>query len=162
MTEVEFRLSGLGPGLTLADQLQRQRKKREWTLEETGRRTGLSRATIVSLERGGGTLATLQRLLAVVAPTARRRAPERVYWGAGDKADRDSRFTPPDFMVSIYEAFGEVDLDPCANELSPVVARRRILPSEGGDGSRDRWSGQLAFVNPPFSEQLRWLRRAHE
>ncbi len=24
------------------------------------------------------------------------------------------------------------------------------------------WSGRLAFVNPPFSQLLKWLRRAHE
>ena len=46
--------------------------------------------------------------------------------------------------------------------LSPVVARRRILLSEGGDGLSDPWSGRLVFVNPPFSELLKWLRRAHE
>ena len=26
----------------------------------------------------------------------------------------------------------------------------------------DSWSGRLAFVNPPFSALLQWLRRAHE
>lgn len=106
-------------------------------------------------------MASLQRLMAIVAPHARRRAPERAYWGQGDKEDRDSRFTPDEFMANIYDAFGDIDLDPCANELSRVVARRRILPSEGGDGLFDAWSGRLAFVNPPFSEQLKWLARAH-
>lgn len=162
MTTLEFRLSGLGPGSTLGGQLRDLRRKRVLTLEELSRRTGLSRTTIASLERGGGTVASLQRLLAVLAPKARRRAPERAYWGKGDKTDRDSRFTPPDFMASIYEAFGAIDLDPCANELSPVVAHRRILPCEGGDGLADVWSGRFAFVNPPYSELLKWLRRAYE
>ena len=100
--------------------------------------------------------------MAVVAPDARRRAPERSYWSEGDKEDRDSRFTPPDFMKSIYAAFGDVDLDPCAHWLSPVIAQRRIILSEGGDGLIDDWSGRLAFVNPPFSSLLQWLRRAHD
>ena len=65
-------------------------------------------------------------------------------------------------MDGIYAAFGEVDLDPCGHVLSPVVARRRILLSEGGDGLTEAWSGRLAFVNPPFSELLKWLRRAHD
>lgn len=125
-------------------------------------KTGLSRKTIASLERGNGSIASALRLLAVLAPNVRRRAPERSYWGQGDKDDRDSRFTPPDFMDSIYAAFGAIDLDPCANLLSPVVARRRILLSEGGDGLVDEWSGDVAFVNPPFSALLKWLRRAHE
>ncbi len=51
--------------------------------------------------------------------------------------DADSRFTPPEFMAGIYEAFGEIDLDPCAHLQSPVIARRRILLSEGGDGLAD-------------------------
>lgn len=162
MAKLEFRLSGLAPGSTLAEQLRGLRRKRDLTLEELARRTGLSRTTVASLERGGGTVASLQKLLTVLAPKVRRRAPERVYWGKGDKVDRDSRFTPPDFMAAIYAAFGEIDLDPCANELSPVVAHRRILPSEGGDGLADPWSGRFAFVNPPYSEQLKWLRRAHD
>lgn len=62
-------------------------------------------------------------------------------------------------MESVYAAFGEVHL--CAHVLSPVVARSRILLSEGGDGLVDAWTGRLAFVNPPFSKPLRWLRRAH-
>ena len=107
-------------------------------------------------------MASLLRLLAVIAPKARRRAPERSYWGEGDKVDRDSRFTPPDFMANIYAAFGKIDLDPCAHLLSPVIAHRCILRSEGGDGLVDDWSGRLAFVNPPFSELLKWLRRAHD
>ena len=36
------------------------------------------------------------------------------------------------------------------------------MPDEGGDGLADEWSGRLVFVNPPFSAQLVWLRRAHE
>ena len=64
-------------------------------------------------------------------------------------------------MANIYAVFGEVDLDPCAHLLSPFVAQRRILLSEGGDGLTEDWSGRLVFVNPPFSELLSWLRRAH-
>jgi len=65
-------------------------------------------------------------------------------------------------MANIYVAFGEIDLDPCGHPLSPVIARRRILPSEGGDGLVYDWSGKVVFVNPPYSQLLRWLRRAHD
>ena len=162
MSALDFRLMGLGPGKTLPEQLSARRRERCWALETTATKAGLSRKTIVSLERGNGTIASALRLLAVLAPNARRRAPERSYWGQGDKDDRDSRFTPPDFMNRIYAAFGAIDLDPCANLLSPVVARRRILLSEGGDGLVDDWSGDVVFVNPPFSALLKWLRRAHD
>ncbi|MGI8942736.1 MAG: DNA N-6-adenine-methyltransferase [Qipengyuania sp.] len=162
MTALDFRLTGMGAGKTLPEQLRNRRRERSFSLDQTAVRTGLSRTTIASLERGGGSVASLLRLLAVISPKARRRLPERSYWGQGDKEDRDSRFTPPDFMASIYAAFGQVDLDPCAHQLSPVVAHRRIVLSEGGDGLVDDWSGRLAFVNPPFSELLKWLRRAHD
>jgi len=162
MTALDFRLTGLAPGKTLPEQLRATRRRRSMSLDQMAMKTGLARGTIVSLERGGGSVASLLSLLGVLAPRARRRAPERSYWGQGDKEDRDSRFTPLDFMAAIYAAFGEIDLDPCANLLSPVVARRRILLSEKGDGLADEWSGRVAFVNPPFSELLKWLRRAHD
>lgn len=162
MTALDFRLTGLGPGAALPEQLRNRRRKRSMSLEQMALRTRLSRTTIASLERGGGSVASLIRVLAVLAPGVRRRAPERSYWGQGDKGNRDSRFTPADFMAGIYAAFGEIDLDPCAHLLSPVIARRRILLTEGGDGLREDWSGRVAFVNPPYSELLKWLRRAHD
>ena len=162
MSALEIRLTGLAPGRTLADQLRARRHQRSLSLATLSARTGLSRTTITGLERGGGSIASLLRLLTVLAPGVRRRAPERVYWGQGDKDDRDSRFTPPEFLAGIEAAFGAIDLDPCGHHLSPVVARRRILLSDGGDGLVEDWSGKLAFVNPPFSALLRWLRRAHD
>lgn len=161
MNALDFRLTGLGPGKSLPEQLRTRRRQRSISLQQMAMRTGLSRATIASLERGGGSVASMLRMLAALAPNARRRAPERSYWGQGEKDDRDSRFTPPDFMAGIYEAFGDVDLDPCGHLLSPVIARRRILLSEGGDGLTEPWSGRMVFVNPPFSQLLKWLRRAH-
>jgi len=162
MTALNFRLTGLRAGKTLHEQLRATRNRRSMSLDDLAARTGLSKTTIAGLERGGGSVASLLRLLAVLAPRARRRAQERAYWGQGKKEDRDSRFTPADFMANIYAAFGDVDLDPCGNIASPVIARRRILLGDGGDGLVDEWSGGLAFVNPPFSELLKWLRRAHD
>ncbi|MEN2747147.1 DNA N-6-adenine-methyltransferase [Sphingomonas sp. T9W2] len=162
MTALNFRATGVGRGSSLSEQLRDCRSKRAWSLEQVAAKTGLSRTTVASLERGGGSVASLVKVLAVLAPNARRQAPERSYWGQGDRADRDSRFTPPDFMDDIYTAFGAVDLDPCADVRSPVIANRRILVSEGGDGLVEDWFGGLAYVNPPFSNMLAWLRRAYE
>jgi transcriptional regulator with XRE-family HTH domain len=162
MTALNFQLTGLGPGKTLPDQLCNRRRKLGLSLDKAVERAALSRATIASLERGSGSVRSLTRLLSVIAPKARRRAEERAFWGAGAKEDRDSRFTPGDFMDAIYAAFGQVDIDPCGHPLSPVVARRRIIPGEGGDGLTEDWSGRLAYVNPPFSSLLIWLRRAHD
>jgi transcriptional regulator with XRE-family HTH domain len=89
MAAVDFQLTGIGPGATLSDQLRGCRQKKGWSLEALAKRSGLSRATIAALERGQGSVRSLLRLLTALAPKARRRAPERAYWGAGDKIDRD-------------------------------------------------------------------------
>lgn len=162
MVALDFRLTGVASGKSLAEQLRNQRIRKKTSVAALAKRTGLSPTTIAAVERGGGSVASLIRILETLAPKAKRRAPERAYWGQGDKEDRDSRFTPDDFMQSVYAAFGEIDLDPCAHPLSPVVAKRKFILEDGDDGLTDVWFGKLAYVNPPFSEQLRWLRRAHE
>lgn len=162
MDALNFRLTGLGRGRTLLDALRARRVKRGWSISYLAKRAGLSRKTIAAVERGESSLDSFLQVIAVLAPNVKRRAPERSYWGEGDKFDRDSRFTPTDFMELIYRIFGPVDLDPCAHPMSPVVARRRIILDEGGDGLIDPWSGDLVYMNPPYSQLLVWLRRAHE
>lgn len=162
MAALEFSLTGLAPGRSLSDKLRNRRRALSLSVAGAAVRASLSRATVASLERGGGSVRSLQRLLDAIAPAVRRRAPERAYWGADPKNDRDSRFTPAAFMATIYDAFGPIDLDPCGHRLSPVVAHRRITLCEGGDGLSEDWAGRLAFVNPPFSQLLVWLRRAHD
>lgn len=162
MDALNFQLAGIATGDTLGDQLANRRAMRKLTLEVVSEKTKLPYGTVRSLEEGSGAISDLFRLLALIAPGVRRRAPERAYWGSGKKTDRDSRFTPAEFMKAVYDAFGQVDLDPCAHPMSPVVASRRIILEEGGDGLTDQWSGRLAFVNPPYSKQLDWLKRAHQ
>lgn len=162
MRALDFRLTGIGPGKSLAEQLTTRRLKLSMSIEALAKRTGLSPTTIRSVELGGGSVASILKILNALAPKAKRRAPERAYWGQGDKDDRDSRFTPPDFMESIYASFGKIDLDPCAHPSSPVTASRKYIFANGDDGLRDAWSGEFVYVNPPFSNQLNWLRRAHE
>ena len=162
MEALDFCLIGAGKGSTLHEQLKDTRQKKSLSIAKLSARTGLSRTTISQLEEGRGSVASLLRLMSVLAPRAKRPAPERAYWAGDKKGGRDLRFTPADFMMNIYEAFGEVDLDPCGNELSPVIAHRTFLLDKGDDGLRDAWLGKLAFVNPPFSELLTWLERAHD
>ena len=112
MNALDFRLTGLWPGETLGEQLRNLRIKRSISMDALALRASLSRTTLASLERGGGSVAKLMQVLDILAPNAKRRAPERAYWGQGDKEDRDSRFTPPDFMAHIYDKSGTSDLDP--------------------------------------------------
>lgn len=162
MQALDFHAAGIARGRNLPEQLRNRRLSASMSVAALAKRAGLSRSTVADVERGRGSVASLTKMLAALAPRMRRRAPERAYWGSGVKEDRDSRFTPPDFLEHLNDAFGEIDLDPCAHPASSVAARRRIVFSEGGDGLTEQWSGDFAFVNPPFSRLLIWLRRAHE
>lgn len=162
MDALDFAVTGLPEGRSLGERLRVARERRKLDRTRLGERTGLNETAIADIEGGEGNVGDLLRVLRVLAPAIGRRAPERVYWSQGQKEDRDSRFTPGDFMEGIYSAFGKVDLDPCAHPLSPVVARQKFILDGGHDGLLDDWSGSLAFVNPPFSALLKWLRRAHE
>ena len=161
MNVIDFHVIGIGAGRTLGEQLRNRRMKRDWSVQKVATKASLSRATITALEANRGTIASLQRLLEVVAPNAKRRAPERAYWGQGQKEQRDVRFTPPDFLASLVSIFGPIDMDPCGHRDSPLIASRRFLLEEGDDGLGDDWSGRFAFVNPPFSDVLKWTKRAH-
>lgn len=161
MDALPFQVKGLARGRTFADQLRNRRAKHGMSLDALATRTSLSAQEIVELEEGGGSVVNPLRLLAVIAPKVSRHRPERAYWKLSDKVDRDSRFTPDVFMQPVYRAFGNIDLDPCAHPLSPVVARRYFFIDKGDDGLTRPWSGRLAFVNPPYSKLLPWLQRAH-
>lgn len=162
MDAVKYRLAGIGPGYTLAEQLAKRRAKLKLSAEQVAAKTQLSEATVTDLEKGSGAVRELFRLFALIAPKVRGFTPERAYWSQAQKTGRDSRFTPATFMAAIYDAFGDVDIDPCAHRKSPVIASRRIILTEGGDGLVDAWSGRLAFVNPPFSGTMPWTKRAYE
>lgn len=163
MDAVDFHFAGLAPGRSLPDQLRNRRIKMELSVAELSRRAGLSRNTISSLETGKGSVRALESLLPIIGKQARRRAPERQHWAADRKGDRDSRFTPVEFLDPIYQVFGVPDLDPCGHDFAPVCAGEKYLLSEGRDGLAEPWAAGVVWCNPPFSAQLQWLRKAdHE
>ncbi|RDC61360.1 hypothetical protein HME9302_02582 [Alteripontixanthobacter maritimus] len=161
MGELKVQIADIGPGKTLPEKLQKRRIKLFLTPHKLSTEAGISPEAIRNVESGNGTLGSLFTLLSVLAPKAKLTTPKRPAVDPVDKADPDSRFTPPEFMDAIYDAFGQIDLDPCANDLSTVKACRRILLSEGGDGLAACWNGRFVFVNPPFSAIVAWLEYAH-
>jgi ribosome-binding protein aMBF1 (putative translation factor) len=162
MNAIPFQIAGLAAGRTLGEQLRNRRQKLALSPEAIAAKTSLSVQDVERLEADDGSVQHLLRLLSILAPTIRCRAAERAHWGQSRKADRDSRFTPDEFMEPIYRSFGEIDLDPCGHRLSPVIAHHRIMRAEGGDGLVEPWAGRCVFMNPPFSNQLAWLKRAHD
>lgn len=75
--------------------------------------------------------------------------------------------TPPKYIKAVYDFFGEVDLDPCSNELSIVNAKTEfILPI---DGLKEEWDYKRIFMNPPYGRDMamkttikNWIIKANE
>jgi DNA-binding XRE family transcriptional regulator len=148
-----LKLAGLPAADTLAVQLLRARTKKKLTQAQLAEASGLSVPTIRGLENGGGSVASLSAVLAVLAPEARRRRHPRATWSHSG----DDRFTPPEWLAAVEACFGPISIDPCWHPSSFVRAERVLTHVD--DGLASRWSGQLAFVNPPYSNNSAWIRR---
>lgn len=161
MHRLGLRLSGIGRGSSLPDQLLRARLRLGWSTEYASTRAGLSRKTIEGVEAGAGSVASLIRYLGAISPKAKPTEPAQPSWefDASATAKKDQRFTPKWFADHLVTAFGPICLDPCGHVLSAVESTRRITLPECGLAAS--WSGaRLAYVNPPYSATVRWLDRA--
>lgn len=159
MSALDFRLSGLAEGATLDEQLRNLRKRLKLSQDEVARRARIARKTVAEVERGRGAMSSALAVLKAIGGRARKAEPVRASFKFDRSLERDKRFTPPWFLDHVTTAFGPICLDPCGNELSPVVAHRRILLPECGLAAS--WGGsRFAFVNPPFSSMVKWMTRA--
>ena len=154
---------GIALGSNLAEQMRNSRSRQRLNLAQAADMTGLDARTISSLESGQGSLRSADQYLAHLAPNAVLKRVDDALWSysRGRQKETDSRFTPIDFIDALINAFGEISLDPCSHPLSPVPARLKVcLPD---DGLLAEWENeQHIYVNPPFSEFDRWLRKANE
>lgn len=156
MPVLDFRVTGVAIGLTLGAQVKAKRERKGWSLATLAEAAGLSVPTVASIEQNRGQVKSLEAILRVLAPRARNRRPERSPWAGGQ---RDVRFTPPDLLDKITSVYGPIDLDPCGNTASPVVAGTRYL--EEDDGLSQPWRG-FTYVNPPFYSFAAWVAKARE
>lgn len=154
---VDLRIAGLPPARTIGARIKLTRTRRGWTQSTLAERAGLSIPSVRTVERDGGQLSSLQAIIAVIAPAVRTRKSEKANWTAGN---RDQRFTPAWLLNEIVTVFGPINLDPCAGEGAAVVADRYITAEE--DALVTKWSGELAFMNPPFSAASKFLERAYQ
>lgn len=72
----------------------------------------------------------------------------------GPEVDRDKWCSPEWFT----KAIGKVDLDPCSNEWSTVLAKATYSLDAGQDGLLLPWSGRI-YVNGPYSDLLPWAKK---
>jgi hypothetical protein len=87
---------------------------------------------------------------ALRAALARDRVPTRT-------DGRPDYWTPPHILDRAAAVLGAIDLDPCADPISPTTSasvRRYHLTD---DGLRQRWHGRV-FLNPPYGAEVeQWV-----
>lgn len=163
MGALDFHVTGLARGMTLADQFGNRRRALDLGKAEVARRADIMANTVSALEAGGGSIASALKVLAAIGTSKMaRKKPMQVMMSPLRVGEKDKRFTPVALLQALETVFGPISLDPCGHVESPVVAEQRILLSEGGDGLRDDWGGRFCFMNPPFSGATEWLKRASE
>lgn len=151
--QVGLRIIGIARGDVLHEQVKSARQQRKLTQQRLADKAAVSLPTIRAIERGAASIASLAAVLKVLAPEAREASLVRAHW----QERRDVRFTPPEVVDWVLASFGSISIDP-AGDLRSFVPADRIL-TEADDGLTTRWSGRLAFVNPPFSDLARWIGR---
>lgn len=57
----------------------------------------------------------------------------------------------------VYEALGEIDLDPCAG-IGTQIGKENFLIENGQDGLTLPWDG-FVYCNPPFSQKEKWAEK---
>lgn len=159
---LELRLSHMPAAHSFGGQIEAQRGRRGLTISELAAASKLSRMTVRALIQGRGSLASMDRVIGVLAPSARLKSPPQASWHRVGRRSGDDQFTPREFIEKVIAIFGPIDLDPAWHEHSSVLAGRTISLATGGDGLAEEWPAGLVWLNPPFSELLRWLRKADE
>lgn len=155
---VEFRISGLSHGGSFGDQVKSRRARLKWTQRKLATETNLTLPTIRAVENNRANLDSFAKVVAVIGDDPRPRKAERFHWKGGQ---RDVRHTPPNIIEAIVSSFGAIDCDPCHDPESHVCPTQLGITKEM-DGLKTRWRGDVAFVNPPYSNLPACLRRISE
>ncbi|MDH2135119.1 helix-turn-helix domain-containing protein [Sphingobium yanoikuyae] len=163
MAAIDYHVAGLSHGHNFPAQLRNRRIALGLSVKDTAAKAGLAWHTVAALEAGQGTISSLLKLIAAIGRNVRRRAPVRSHWSVARTHGRDSRFTPAEFLDHIYYAFGRIGLDVAGHPDAFVQCDRMFLFDERGeDGLALPWMAETVWCNPPFSSQLKWVRKAHD
>lgn len=152
---IEFRIAGLSRGPSFGQQVKRRRQRLKWTQKKLAAKTKLSLPTIRSVEKDTGNLESFRRIIEAIGDRPKPRKAEKSYWRGGG---RDVRHTPPNIIAAIKNIFGDIHCDPCYDPNS-FVEPSIIGITQEMDGLSSKWSGEITFVNPPYSDLQRWIKR---
>lgn len=152
---IDFRIAGLSRGSSFGEQVKRRRHRLKWTQKKLATKTQLSLPTIRSVENDTGNLDSFRRIIEAIGDRPKPRKIERSFWRGGN---RDVRHTPPHLIAAVKKSFGDIHCDPC-HDPNSFVQPSTIGITQEMDGLSTKWSGDVAFVNPPFSDLTRWIKR---
>lgn len=62
-------------------------------------------------------------------------------------------YTPPHIIESVVEVLGEIDLDPCADDLRGIPAARHFTKEDDGLSAGNPWRGRV-YMNPPYGKAI--------
>lgn len=152
---VEFRIRGLSKGSSFGEQVINRRLRLKWTQAKLAKKTGLTLPTVRAVENNRGNLNSFAKVIDAIGVDAKPRQIERALWRGGQ---RDVRHTPPKCIEAIVKCFGPIHCDPCYDVGCYVHPTQQAITKET-DGLKTKWQGDLAFVNPPYSDLTNWLKR---
>jgi transcriptional regulator with XRE-family HTH domain len=160
---LEIRGRNLAAG-SLGHALALARKRRKLSRRQLARALNVSRNTLASVEAGGGSMAELESYAAAVGAglyLAKIGEAKPFFVNAGNSSSHHGWETPAELSVSLSEAVGGFDLDPCAGSNNSRLARvkARVLLTVNDDGLNAKWFGTV-FCNPPYGRSLpRWISK---
>lgn len=65
----------------------------------------------------------------------------------------DNWLTPEHIIGKVVQAFGPIDLDPAADDMTRIDAKMHYTASDNGLDSANRWQGSV-YLNPPLAPEL--------
>lgn len=75
------------------------------------------------------------------------------------RSDSDEWYTPVEVFGELAERYGPFDLDPATCPASPLWPLIPAHYTQADDGLARPWHGRV-WVNPPYSNNAGWVRRA--
>jgi phage N-6-adenine-methyltransferase len=66
----------------------------------------------------------------------------------------------PTWLADLIRAEFPIALDVCATDEKNALAERYFTPEV--DGLKQSWGGACCYMNPPYSENAKWMKKAWE
>lgn len=69
-------------------------------------------------------------------------------------SDSPEWFTPAKILSPVRAVLGEIDLDPCSNDVAQQDVQARRYYTEADDGLSQPWNATTIFMNPPYGRAI--------